>query len=213
MTFIDAGSNMGLYSLFAASITGPNGQVLALEPSSREFDRLVTNCRLNPKLTVKPLNVALSDRHGTAELLVADDNHAGHNTLGSFAYSETKLKQRETVQIDSLDRITGSQAIERVDVMKVDIEGSELFALRGSSSVLERFKPVLLFELFDMALAKQGCDSKMVAQFIQGFGYDLFEFGESGRLVPLSLNPDLSRNVVGLHRSAIDALRDRVQFS
>ncbi len=212
MTFIDAGANMGLYSLFAASITGTHGQVISLEPSSREFERLVANCRLNTQLSIRPLKVALSDRPGTAELLVAENDHAGHNTLGSFAYQGIKVKQTETVPINSLDKIIESLAVTSVDIIKMDIEGSELFALRGSASILERFKPILLIELFDMALTKQGCDAKMVAQFLDGLGYELFEFGGADQLVPLSVSSALSRNVVGLHRSAVATLGRRIQF-
>src|SRR6266446_6734031 len=82
MEFVDVGANLGLYTLFAARKVGMRGVVLALEPSSREFQKLRANVELNRMSQVRLQQVAASDRSTQAELLVAEEERSGHNTLG-----------------------------------------------------------------------------------------------------------------------------------
>ena len=144
MTFLDAGANMGLYSIFAARRVGGEGRVIAIEPSNRESEILQRNVDLNGLTNVHVLRRALSDCQSDVELSVAALGKSGHNTLGAFTY-QTPLDHRERVQAEKLDDLVGNQA--RLDVIKMDIEGAEMAALRGATEILRRFKPVLLLEL------------------------------------------------------------------
>jgi len=199
MTFVDAGANMGLYSLFAAGRVMPHGRVLALEPSRREFEILVGNVEANQLQNVRTLPVALSDRRGTAELLVAPLANAGHNTLGSFGYG-TALERREAVPVERLDDIIRDEGIERVDMIKMDVEGAEMLALRGAAEVLRQFHPMLLLEVSDRTLRHQGSSSGEVLALLGSSGYRFYGFDPgSGLPRPLPANPDFdSVNVVAL---------------
>jgi FkbM family methyltransferase len=68
MTFVDVGANDGLYALFAAQRVGPQGKVLAIEPSQREFMRLDRNLRLNRLTNVRAFRLAASSQYGEATL-------------------------------------------------------------------------------------------------------------------------------------------------
>src|SRR5262249_7628131 len=98
MTFVDVGANDGLYSLFAARRVGQSGQVGGFEPSRREFGRFMENIRLNGLTNVHARQVALGDTKGTASLSIAEDEHAGQNTLGRFAYA-VELTRKEEVSL------------------------------------------------------------------------------------------------------------------
>jgi FkbM family methyltransferase len=197
MTFIDAGANMGLYSVFAARRVGPRGKVLALEPSAREFEILQKNVKLNLLTNVITIRKALADRASDVDLSVAPLGKSGHNTLGAFGY-DTALDHRERVQADRLDDVVYSEGLTRVDVIKMDIEGAEMAALRGAEETLRQFKPVLLIELSDRSLQHQGTGSGEVLGWLEHLGYRMFSFDPAtGSPVALKPRPHFdSENIV-----------------
>lgn len=187
MTFLDVGANLGLYTIFAARRVAETGRVIAIEPSSREMERLRKHVEQNLLSNVSLLPVALSDCSAEAVLLVAAASHAGHNTLGSFGYN-TQLEHREKVRAVRLDDLMESAKLERVDVIKMDIEGAELAALRGGALTLAKYRPILLMELSDRALNHQKASSTEVLSLLADYGYDVFLFDPgSGR--PTLLTP------------------------
>jgi len=185
MTFIDVGANDGLYSLFASRRVGPAGKVFAFEPSPREYDRLIKNISLNRLTNVVPLQTAASDRAGTATLRIAGFGHEGQNTLGNFSYEITG-KGTEHVSITTLDEVVRASRIEQVDVIKMDVEGGELTALRGGAALIERFRPLILLELLEIALQHQGANRQSVIKFLQERDYSFLFFGPSGRPVSVA---------------------------
>jgi FkbM family methyltransferase len=197
MTFIDAGANMGLYSIFAARRVGARGKVLALEPSGREFEILQRNVKLNLLTNVITIRKAVSDRASEVELSVAPLEKSGHNTLGAFGY-DTPLAHRERVQAERLDDIVYGEGLARVDVIKMDIEGAEMAALRGAVETLRQFKPVLILELSDRSLQHQGTGSGEVLAWLEQQGYRVFCFDPAtGLPVALQRRPHFdSENII-----------------
>jgi FkbM family methyltransferase len=181
MIFVDVGANVGLYSLFAATKVKQQGRVLAIEPSSREYEVLIRNLQANRLQNVCALRVAVWDRRGSADLLVAPLEHSGHNTLGGFGYGTT-LERQETVPLERLDEIIRGQGLERVDVIKIDVEGAELFALQGAAEILQRFHPMLLLEVSDRTLQHQGSSSRSVLEWLQRHGYSFYSLDSSSGL-------------------------------
>ena len=175
MTFVDVGANVGLYSLFASRKVGDNGQVLAIEPSSRECERLLRNVRVNSVSNIRLVRKAVSDSSGYADLLVAADVRSGHNTLGALT-SDTPLAMTEKVPTERLDAIVSQEHLSRLDIMKLDIEGAEFKALQGAAEVIERFRPILLLECADSALGHQGSSSTQVWEFLHQRQYRIYKF-------------------------------------
>jgi FkbM family methyltransferase len=199
MTFIDVGANDGLYTLFASSRVGPTGKVIALEPSSREFSRLERNLRLNRAANVTALRRAASDHEGAAVLRLAEFGHEGLNTLGQFAYS-IEQEATEEVRLATLDSIIEPQNLERIDVLKMDVEGGELNALKGAQRILATHKPLILLEIVEAALMHQRASREAVLDFLQSFGYRFLIFGPTGRPEQaVTVNVD-GVNIVALHR-------------
>ncbi|HWX92474.1 MAG TPA: FkbM family methyltransferase [Terriglobales bacterium] len=185
MTFIDIGANMGLYTLFAAHRVGESGYVLAIEPSRREMQMLKNNVEQNALRNVNSYPMALSDQGAEVELLVASLQNSGHNTLGAFGYN-TALDHKERVRTVRLDELVQSEKRDRVDVIKMDIEGAELAALRGAGDTIERYRPVVLVELSDRALRHQSSTSADVLALLTQHGYRFFGFAvDTGLPTPL----------------------------
>lgn len=185
MTFLDVGANMGLYTLFAARKVTERGVVLAIEPSSREFQRLKKNVEANSLRNVRLLQVAVANWQSEADLLIAMQERSGHNTLGTFGYN-TQLESKEHVQVERLDDVIRREGLTRLDVVKMDIEGAELLALQGAAQTLTRFRPIVLLELSDRSLQHQGCNSGQVWEFLSQRAYRIYAFDKDTGLPVLA---------------------------
>lgn len=120
-TFIDVGANVGAYALFVASRIGSSGRVLAIEPQPVIFDRLVYNIRLNTPATVKAIACAIADRSGNVTLFV-DSKNSGESSVKVVASSgATPLLVPARTLLDLLR----DERFERLDAIKLDVEGAE----------------------------------------------------------------------------------------
>ena len=123
-TFVDLGANVGVFSLYAAKAVGPQGCVLAIEPSPTMLERLRFNVSANGFRNVKIAAVAVGEARGEATFHTLPDAH-GSASLLEMPGSTAEM----TVPVEPLLALLQAHGIERVDAMKVDIEGYEDRAL------------------------------------------------------------------------------------
>jgi FkbM family methyltransferase len=121
--FVDVGANCGTYSLFAARRVGPRGSVIAVEPMPEMLERLHFNVRANGFANVQIFETAVGPRPGTATLFV-DEERRGHSSLAALDGATPT-----TVPVTPLLAIVGQAGVERIDALKIDIEGYEDRAL------------------------------------------------------------------------------------
>ncbi|MEO8127848.1 MAG: FkbM family methyltransferase [Bryobacteraceae bacterium] len=141
MVVVDVGANIGMFTLHAAQRTGSGGKVISIEPAPRPLAILKENVQVNGFLEadiVNFLEIAVSDRTGTAQLTVYPGNW-GHSTLFDASAAGQKLE----VVTERLDDVLA--VYPRIDVIKVDAEGAEPFILRGMHEVLTRNPHLRLF--------------------------------------------------------------------
>lgn len=177
MVMVDAGACYGIYSLVAASRVGTSGLVVAIEPAANSYRRLAGNVRLNRLVNVRLLRLALWDRRGDAFLRHASD--PGRNALGQAEASRTT---GEIVSLRKLDDVLGEQQIERVDVIKLDIEGAEGPALRGARRTLLALRPAIIFEENGQAAAALGLKASEARDLLRSLGYAVYRSDPSGML-------------------------------
>jgi len=191
MVFLDGGANDGVYSLYAARRVGDSGRVIAIEPSSREYERLLSNLRLNKIGNVEALGVALGEAPGSAVLAIAEEGHEGQNTIGERVSNPTvETRAHETVRVETIDGLVDELGLERVDVVKLDVEGSELRALAGGRTTIERFQPLLQVEIEEERLASQETTKEVVLDLLDSLGYRAYVFDSgTGQLRP-PIDPD-----------------------
>ena len=122
-TFVDIGANVGLFSLFVASCTGPQARILAIEPEPGNLRRLEFNVRANPGVPITIIPKALSDEAGVVAVELDQRDRGGTRTK--------KIDQpgaaTATVRVPSqtlLDVLAG-EGVDAVDAVKIDVEGSE----------------------------------------------------------------------------------------
>jgi FkbM family methyltransferase len=195
MTFLDAGANDGIYTVFAAKRVGDQGTVWAFEPSVREVSRLRHNLEIN-HLTARIFPLALADCSGQAELSVGAYEHAGHNTLGEFAY-ETEMERKDLVEVRRLDEILNENPLTRLDIMKIDVEGAELRLLRGAVETLRKYRPVLLFEVSETSLKHQGGSPQELLAFLRAENYLIYTFDRVTGLPVRAAPRVVAENMIG----------------
>ena len=120
--FIDIGANVGGYALFAAARGGVRAKVLAIEPQGDVFERLVFNIRQNAFANVKALECAVADRDGDITLFV-DPSNKGETSMRLV--NTRGAGQQVTVPAKALGTIVAEEGYERIDAIKLDVEGAE----------------------------------------------------------------------------------------
>jgi FkbM family methyltransferase len=166
MTFLDVGANFGYFTLLAASITGPSGRVLAVEPSPYAFSRLSETVRVNSLNQVRVEQLGLSDSNGTLDLYVS---------LASFhspTMSADSGGEPVAVPVRRLDDCLADWQADTIDLMKLDVEGHEPFVLRGAGDVLAsgRIRAVLC-EFNDFWLRRQGSSPRELYDIFRAAGF------------------------------------------
>jgi FkbM family methyltransferase len=201
MVFLDVGANFGLYTVWAARQVGRTGKVISLEPSTRDYDRLQYNVRLNSLKNVQALPVGASDSNRMAKFHISGDDAPGQNTLGGFVYQDVSEKQTVDIQLKKIDDILSELRVEHVDVVKIDVEGHEYNVLKGMRSVLERDHPVLVVETQEQSLQKQNSTTQQIFDFLLSLGYQPQEISKNtGKTIPAKMTETwYDNNIIWTH--------------
>jgi FkbM family methyltransferase len=165
-TFIDIGANIGSYSL---SLCRHADQVYAFEASRPSCELLRGNAARNGIRNVTVVQRAVYDKDGLKMQLRLSNDTAGNNSL--FFNEGGLVEEVETVTLDAYVREKGIQAI---GVIKVDVEGSELCAIRGAAETIKSQRPILLCELNSGACRLAGYDVTELYRLIVSFDYNGF---------------------------------------
>ena len=120
-TFIDIGANIGAYSLFVAARAGRGARILAVEPQPEIFARLAFNIAQNPFGTVKAVACALADKPGELTLFIDPTNRGESSVRILNSSAGTSVK----VPAMTLLSLVEGEGYERIDAMKLDVEGAE----------------------------------------------------------------------------------------
>jgi FkbM family methyltransferase len=160
--FVDCGANIGLWSLSAAPVVGPEGKVFAFEPNPKTADKLCHNIEMSGFQNIQVFRSAVGASAGQ-QLLEAEAHHNVSRIVQDTSNSTIAV---DTVTLDSV------LESEKIAGFKIDIEGYELPALLGAQKILERDGPWLCVE-FNSILAKTKRLSEWdVHNFLRYAGYE-----------------------------------------
>lgn len=133
-TVLDVGANIGVFSLFCADYFGATVKhIIAVEPFAKNYRRICATVRQN-RLgeLIHPVNQAVSDAPGNANLLLADSHY-------SHSLNAAKVKNpnsAQPVEVTTLNELKRKHQLATIDLLKLDVEGSELRVLEGGRDVL-----------------------------------------------------------------------------
>ncbi len=152
MVACDVGASIGYMSLLLAKRVGKNGQVFSFEPLPSNQERLQKNLELNPQLNVKLIHKAVAEKAAKTVFLVHSSGGMGklRGSLGKNTDYENKIE----VETVSLDDFVYKEKNAAPNIIKIDIEGGEVQALKGMQRLLKESRPVLLLELHGHEAAK-----------------------------------------------------------
>lgn len=142
--YIDVGANIGLHSLYAAQKVGEGGKVLSFEPNKKLYKLLKANMETNGFLNRTELyNSAVSDHNGTEKFYIYDE----HASMSGFMKEHSDFEADCFVQdtrVIKLDDVCD----QKVDLIKIDVEGFEYDVLNGARKLIEKNKDniTILFE-------------------------------------------------------------------
>ncbi len=168
--FVDVGANVGYYTLLASVLVGAGGMVVAIEPNPDTVERLRRNIRLNKFTNIFTVPVAATETEQYLEFFEADVSNTGKSSLSS---KNARSSKSAVVRGIPLDEIIQGHNIQRVDLVKIDVEGAELRVLQGMSAIMETFRPTIITELFPELLANLGASVDQVAECFRYKGYVL----------------------------------------
>ncbi|WP_394727319.1 FkbM family methyltransferase [Altererythrobacter sp. GH1-8] len=151
MTFIDVGANFGTYTLIGAAQVGEEGRVIAVEPAPAIAALLFATLSMNGYLKrTELLRCALGASDGV-QTLYEFATLQGSNTLLADVAETARANFNEDittreVECRTLDGIVDEQALDRIDLVKIDVEGFEYEVLQGAREALLQFRPQLILE-------------------------------------------------------------------
>ena len=165
MVFCDVGANFGVFVLLGSRLVGPSGRVFAFEPVPSNRDVLERNIARNGARNVVISGDAVSDRNGTIRIFLS--HYAGcHSTSSEPLNYAGEFLDVGVVRLDEVEMI------EKIDVLKIDVEGAELEVLSGLGD-LQVGRVILEFN--SERIAKRGLDGTRFIEELRRLGYKHIE--------------------------------------
>jgi FkbM family methyltransferase len=198
MIFFDIGANLGQYTLLGAQRVGPKGRVHSFEPNKRMFQELCFNVKLN-NFTDRCIlnNLAVADKEGVGTMPVYKPGAEVYSSLGQYQVNQYLTGESEEVTLIKLDSYMERHNVEKVDLLKMDIEGAEFLALQGAQSLLARpDAPVIILEVGESNLAGFGHKGIDVWNFLEACGYKKYIIERSGSIIEATLDTSWYGNFV-----------------
>lgn len=151
---IDGGAQHGLHTIPMARLVGETGQVLAFEPIEESMRILHSKLHKHSlEKSVCLFNYAIADHNGLEDFTIIADE-PGYSGLQDRGYCpESKRVVRDTITV-TIDTIFSQMNYQRLDFLKLDIEGGEFHALKGACQSIKSFRPIIIFEHAREASAK-----------------------------------------------------------
>ncbi len=178
-TCFDIGAGWGWFTLLMASLVGPNGRVDLFEAFPPNFRKLETNISLNNFTWVNVHNKAVNNDSGKIYFVPPSDEITHHinylNACSGIGYITPQPVQGSIeVPMISLDEHVESQKINRLDLIKMDIEGSEYAALIGAKKTINKYRPLVIVE-YNRETAQRACTSIWeLDRLLDSYGYDRY---------------------------------------
>lgn len=179
---LDVGAAAGLYSVVMSRLAGPSGQVVSVEPLTFAHPVWRRVLRITHCDNVCAYNVALGAEPGSGVMSVPFGRR-GPVTGRSFLTGRSHglgpnaefIRHGEVpVEVDTADALLERVGVTRLDFVKIDVEGAELYVLQGGENSIEKFKPTLLVEIEARHTARYQHTTGEVVAWLVDRGYRMY---------------------------------------
>ena len=198
--FLDVGANIGYFSLLAA-IHQPSAKIISFEPVTTVFKLFEENISLNNVSNITTINAAVGEKDDEREIYISTEDNTGMSSLQKPENYSGKKERVKVIEIDSWFRSSG---LSKIDLVKIDIEGSELSALKGMNDALLNFKPLIIVEINPDTLRLFNHGSVDIINLLKQLGFDGFLISKTGKLETTNKNLlQNACNVLFIHNEKI----------
>lgn len=183
---LDIGANIGYYTLIFAKLVGEKGKVFAFEPEPTNFYLLKKNVEINGYKNVTLIQMAVSNKTEKLKLYLSEVNKGDHRIYDS--HNGRQFLEIEAVRLDDYFKNYN----EKIDFIKMDIQGAEGGAIQGGFSFLQKNKNVrIITEFWPIGLKTSGIAPQEYLELLIGLGFRLYEVSEwEKRIKPVDI-PEL----------------------
>lgn len=180
--FLDLGANIGVVSAIASHFVGSSGLVISIEAGKTNFTYLEQNMKRSGLNNFRLFNYGVWDCETTMNFSYVPQV-AGCSFFSTTGVQEGNL---EVVQCRTVDSILSEMGWPRIDLVKIDVEGAELKALRGMDGTIAKFRPGIIFELNSGALKRFfDIEPKKIWDFFEERRYSLHDFIKDENLLKI----------------------------
>ena len=152
---LDIGAHIGLFAVIASQVTGKNGKVLAFEPAPSTFKILKKTIEINnAENHIDLFQKAVGREDGKALFFISDG--AADNSNSMISYKDDRPLHGIDIAITTIDSVVSEKNLERVDFIKIDVEGAELDTLKGGSLTLQNLRPVCIVAIHPEPIRAKG---------------------------------------------------------
>lgn len=204
--FLDLGANIGYFTLLASQLVGPAGTVVAVEPSIRALRKLTNHVWLNECANVLVVSCAAGAERSQTRISLATESNIGGSALAS---GSAPPQRSEPVWVAPIDEVLGGQSF-HPRLIKIDVEGYELSALRGVQRILEADRPLIVCEITEGFLRRFGHSAAELVNYLGELGYQPYALESLPALKQIPAaelsDPDRQFNVVFSHADSSASL-------
>ena len=194
---LDVGANMGVYSLISSSKIGRNGKIIAFEPDSDNFKIIKKSIEVNRFNNISVFPFAVSDKEEQIFFEKNTFNSGNHHIR----------KKKTSVTQSSIDAIKLDDFLkkeEKIDIIKMDIQGAEFFAFHGMKEIIEKFPNILIFaEYWVYGLKKMGVNPKEYIDLLESYGFLIYRINSSQACLE-KMDYDVIRNNVEYEKNYLN---------
>lgn len=176
--FLDVGANLGWYTLNVCK-KYPGLKSYAFEPINETYLKMLRNVELNGLENCEVMNTGLSDENKKVSFF--------YDVVASGASSMVDLREMETTvkvgsEVKRLDDVMEEKHIEKIDFIKCDVEGSELFVFKGGIESIRKYKPIIFSEMLRKWSAKFNYHPNDIIHLLEDVGYQCYVLAEGNKL-------------------------------
>jgi FkbM family methyltransferase len=162
---IDIGAHIGLFSVIASQVTGKTGKVYAFEPAPSTYGLLQKTLRINHNESViETFQKAVGRGKGKITFFISDGAADNGNSLVN--YKDDRPLHGIEVDVTSVDVFVKEKKLNRLDFIKIDVEGAEYDTLRGAAETLQSLRPVCIVAIHPEPIMAKGDRLEDIYDFI-----------------------------------------------
>jgi FkbM family methyltransferase len=167
MVVFDIGANIGYHTFRFAQKVGRDGIVYAIEPTSWAIKKLTRNLQLNPLIqNIKLFQIAFSDTTTGIQNI---------QFQSSYRLDGKEQREIDNVLMISLDDFMDKFNVQKVDFIKLDVDGFEAKIFEGAQRTIIKFRPQILFEFNPWEISQLGSKPEIMLERFTELGYQLFD--------------------------------------